>query len=205
MINVVVIEDNEEVLQAYREILSTHSDINVLCTFTNCEDALKDLDDCLPHVVLMDLKLPGMSGIEGTRLIKQQHPQVNIIVVTVHSESEKVFEALCAGASGYITKDTDTSHLIQAIQEIQRGGAPMSSQIARMVVGSFQRNYETPLTKRETEVLEKLATGKTTTVIADELFLSKETVRSHVKNIYIKLQSNSKAEAIEKARKNRLI
>ena len=205
MIKVVIIEDNEEVLQAYREMLATHSRIELLCTFTNCEDAIKDLDSCVPDVVLMDLKLPGMSGIEGTRLIKQKYPQVNVTMVTVHSESEKVFDALCAGASGYITKDTDISNLVKAIQEIHQGGSPMSSQIARMVVSSFQRNHETPLTNRETEVLEKLATGKTTTVIANELHLSKETVRTHVKNIYIKLQSNSKAEAIETARKNRLI
>ena len=205
MINIVIIEDNLEVLESYQEILATHPNIGRVRGFTNCEEALEYLDDPLPDVVMMDLQLPGIDGIEGTRQIKQKFPKINVIVVTVHSESQKVFDALCAGASGYITKNTEPEQLIAAIKDIQNGGAPMSSHIARMVVGSFQRSPETPLTKRETEVLQLLAEGKTTPVIAEQLFVSKETVRSHMKNIYSKLQANTKAQAIEKAKKDRLI
>jgi len=205
MINIVIIEDNQEVLEAYHEILSARPEIGTLKGYTSCEEALKNIGHPLPDVVMMDLQLPGMDGIEGTRQIKQRYPGVNVIVVTVHSESQKVFDALCAGASGYITKNTDPDKLVAAIQDIQKGGAPMSSHIARMVVGSFQRNTETPLTRRETEVLQLLSQGKTTPLIADEIFVSKETVRSHMKNIYSKLQANSKAEAIKRAKQDRLI
>jgi DNA-binding NarL/FixJ family response regulator len=205
MINIVIIEDNREVLEAYHEILNAHPEIGMLRGYTNCEEALKHMHAHLPDVVMMDLQLPGMDGIEGTRQIKQKYPDVNVIVVTVHSESKKVFDALCAGASGYITKNTEPEKLVAAIKDIQNGGAPMSSHIARMVVSSFQRNTETPLTRRETEVLQLLSQGKTTPLIAESLFVSKETVRSHMKNIYSKLQANTKAEAIEKARRERLI
>lgn len=205
MINIVIIEDNQEVMEGYHEILSAHPEIGMLRGYPSCEEAFRYIDAPLPNVVMMDLQLPGMDGIEGTRLIKQKYPEVNVIVVTVHSESQKVFDALCAGASGYITKNTEPDKLVAAIQDIQDGGAPMSSHIARMVVSSFQRNIDTPLTRRETEVLQQLAEGKTTPLIAEELFVSKETIRSHMKNIYTKLQANTKAEAIEKARKDRLI
>jgi DNA-binding NarL/FixJ family response regulator len=205
MINIVIIEDNQEVLEAYYEILNAHPEIGMLRGYTSCEEALKHLDAPLPDVVMMDLQLPGMDGIEGTRKIKQKYPSLNVIVVTVHSESQKVFDALCAGASGYITKNTEPEKLVSAIKDIQNGGAPMSSNIARMVVGSFQRNMETPLTRRETEVLQLLSQGKTTPLVAEQLFVSKETIRSHMKNIYSKLQANTKAEAIEKAKRDRLI
>jgi DNA-binding NarL/FixJ family response regulator len=132
-------------------------------------------------------------------------PDVNIIVITVHENSELVFEALCAGACGYITKNTEYSRLIDSIKEAMKGGAPMSSNIARMVVESFQKNQDTPLTGRETQVLELLSKGKSYTVIADELFIHKETVKSHIKNIYFKLQVHSKADAIEVALKNKFI
>jgi DNA-binding NarL/FixJ family response regulator len=153
----------------------------------------------------MDLDLPGMHGIEGIQRIKKTHPDINIIVLTVHEDSDMVFEALCAGASGYITKNANHSRLLDAIDEVQTGGAPMSGKIAKMVVDSFQKNQNSPLTSRETEVLEQLAKGKSYSIIADELFIHKETVKSHIKNIYFKLQVNSKAEALEIARKNKLI
>jgi len=165
MVNLVIIEDNLEVLEAYRELFAAHADINVQQGFTRVEEALKHLDAQLPDIVMMDLQLPGMDGIEGTRQIKHKYPDVDVIVVTVHSESQKVFEALCAGASGYITKNTDPEHLVRAIREIKDGGAPMSSHIARMVVDSFRKNVDTPLTKRETEVLKRLAQGDRKSVV----------------------------------------
>lgn len=202
---ITIVEDNEVVRDGFALLIDSVSEYAVVSTYDNCEDALKNLKNDRPNIILMDLELPGMHGVEGIRRIKKQTPEVNIIVITVHANSELVFEALCAGASGYITKNAGHSKLLDAIAEVQRGGAPMSSQIARMVVQSFQKNTDSPLTGRETEVLELLAKGKSYTVIADELFVHKETIKSHIKNIYTKLQVNSKADAIEKALRDRLI
>ena len=200
-----IVEDNDVVRDGLQLLINSMSNHIVVGAYISCEKALKNLDNDLPDVILMDLDLPGMSGIEGIKRIKKRTPEIHILVITVHEDSEMVFEALCAGASGYITKNANHSRLLDAIDEVQKGGAPMSSKIARMVVGSFQKNYDSPLTARETEVLELLAKGKSYTVIADELFIHKETVKSHIKNIYFKLQVNSKADALEFARKNKLI
>jgi len=153
----------------------------------------------------MDIGLPGISGIEGIRRIKSAKPDIDILTVTVHDEDEKVFNALCAGATGYLTKNVSPERLIQAINEVRNGGAPMSTNIARMVISSFQISTQSPLTPRETEVLQLMTKGKSYTMIADELFINKETVRSHIKNIYQKLNVNSKSAAIEKATKERII
>lgn len=202
---ITIVEDNEVVRDGFALLIDSVSEHQVVSTYDNCEDALKNLKKDRPTIILMDLELPGMHGVEGTRRIKKLLPEVNIIVITVHANSELVFQALCAGASGYITKNAGHNKLLDAIAEVQKGGAPMSSQIARMVVQSFQKNTDSPLTARETEVLELLAKGKSYTVIADELFVHKETIKSHIKNIYTKLQVNSKADAIEKALRDRLI
>lgn len=200
-----IVEDNEVVREGFALLINSVSQHQVVSTYSNCEDAIKNLYTDKPDIILMDLELPGMHGVEGIRRIKKMLPHVNIIVISVHANSELVFQALCAGASGYITKNAGHSKLLDAIAEVQRGGAPMSSQIARLVVQSFQKNMDSPLTARETEVLELLAKGKSYTVIANELFVHKETIKSHIKNIYYKLQVNSKADAIEKAIKQRLI
>lgn len=200
-----IVEDNDVVRDGLQLLINSMSDHTVVGAYDSCEPALKNLDKDLPDVILMDLDLPGMSGIEGIQRIKKIRPDIHILVITVHEDSEMVFQALCAGASGYITKNANHSLLLDAIDEVQSGGSPMSSKIARMVVGSFQKNQNSPLTSRETEVLELLAKGKSYTVIADELFIHKETVKSHIKNIYFKLHVNSKADALEIARKNKLI
>ncbi len=200
-----IIEDNDVVREGFALLIDSVNEFDVVGTYATCEEAIKRLKEDRPDIVLMDIELPGINGIEGTSRIKKLLPDVNIIVITVHENSELVFEALCAGACGYITKNTEYSRLIDSIKEAMNGGAPMSSNIARMVVESFQKNQNTPLTGRETQVLELLAKGKSYTVIADELFIHKETVKSHIKNIYFKLQVHSKAEAIEKALKNKFI
>ena len=158
-----------------------------------------------PDIVLMDIGLPGISGVEGIKRIKRARPKIDILTVTVHDEDEIVFNSLCAGASGYLTKNITPQRLIEAIKEVKQGGAPMSTNIARLVIRSFQKSTVSPLTPRETEVLQHLAKGKSYTMIADKLYINKETVRTHIKNIYKKLNVNSKAAAIEKATKDRLI
>lgn len=204
-IRVGLIEDDSLIREGFTQLINGEENCECVVAYGDCESALKDLENHLLDVVLVDIELPGISGIEGIPKIKTLMPNVNIIVITVHENDELVFEALCAGATGYLTKNISPSKLIESIIDAFQGGAPMSTQIARMVVGSFQKNLDSPLTKRETEVLELLSKGKSYSTIADELFVDKETIRTHIKNIYLKLEVHSKAEAIEKALKDKLI
>lgn len=204
-VNITIIEDNEVVKDGFELLINSMSDHKVISTYTNCEEAIKNIKNDQPDIILMDLELPGMNGVEGIKHIKKIIPEVSIIVITVHENSELVFESLVAGASGYLTKSSNYNKVLDAIDEAMKGGSPMSSNIARMVVESFQRNQNSPLSPRETEVLELLAKGKSYSAIANDLFIHKETVKSHIKNIYYKLQVNSKADAIEKALKDKLI
>ncbi len=200
-----IVEDNDVVRDGFSMLIDSMIDYKVVSAYSNCEDAIKNITSDSPDIILMDIELPGMTGIEGIKIIKKLIPETNIIVITVHENSDLVFEALCAGACGYMTKTSNYSRLLEAIRETQSGGAPMSSSVARMVVESFQKNNNSPLTKRETEVLELLSKGKSYSVIADQLFVHKETIKSHIKNIYHKLQVNTKADAIEKALEEKLI
>ncbi len=200
-----IIEDNEVVRNGLETLIDITPEFKLSGSYDNCEDAIKKLEYDPSDVILMDIDLPGMNGIQGIGILKKMIPDVDIIVITIHEDHEMVFKALCAGACGYITKSADYAKLLDAIKDAIIGGAPMSNKIARMVVESFQRNYDTPLSPRETEVLGLLAKGKSYSVIADEIFVHKETVKSHIKNIYFKLQVNSKADAIEKALKEKYI
>jgi DNA-binding NarL/FixJ family response regulator len=204
-IRIVIVEDDNLIRDGFALLINSTYGFSIVNTYSNCEDALKRLQEDAPDVVLMDIELPGMNGIEGIERIKKIRPKTNIIVVTVYDNDTLVFQALCAGAGGYLTKNMQPARLLEAIKDIQEGGAPMSTNIARMVVSSFQKNRNSPLTSRETEVLELLSKGKSYSTIAEELFVDKETVRTHIKNIYWKLEVHSKAEAIEKALRNKLI
>ncbi|MEM6525490.1 MAG: response regulator transcription factor [Bacteroidota bacterium] len=202
---IVIVEDNDAVREGFALIINSVSDYYVVNSYDNAEEAIKNLKKDTPEIILMDLELPGMNGIEAISIIKKSNPNVELIVNTIYENSELVFQALVAGASGYITKNTSHSQLLDAIDEVKNGGAPMSSKIAKMVVNSFQKNPNSPLSNRETQVLELLSKGKSYSMIAQELFITKETAKSHIKNIYSKLQVNSKSEAIAKATKDKLI
>ncbi len=204
-IKICLVEDDNIIREGFVLLLNENEGYRVVNAYNNCEDFLKNLQNDKPNVVLMDIELPGMNGIEGIERLKKLYPQIQVIVVTVYENDDLVFKALCAGAGGYLTKNMPPSRLINAIREIMGGGAPMSTNIARLVVASFQRNHNSPLSGRETEVLELLSKGKSYTNIAEDLFIDKETVRTHIKNIYWKLEVHSKADAIEKAVKERLI
>ena len=204
-IKVVIVEDDEIIRDSFISLINESTKFYCIAGYESCEKALRYFDQGEAEIVLMDIELPGMSGIEGIKKIKKIRPETDIIVITVHSEDENVFEALCAGASGYLVKNIQPKKLIDSLEEVYRGGAPMSTEIARKVIKSFHHNLQSPLSPRETEVLQLLSKGKSYTMIADELFIDKETVRSHIKNIYQKLNVNSKASAIEKASKDRLI
>jgi DNA-binding NarL/FixJ family response regulator len=202
---IVIVEDDNLIRDGFALLIGSTYGFQIVNTYSNCEDCLKQLQADQPDVILMDIELPGMNGIEGIKKVKKINPKINIIVITVYDSDSMVFEALCAGAGGYLTKNMQPSRLLDAIRDIQEGGAPMSTGIARMVVSSFQKNRNSPLTPRETEVLELLSKGKSYSNIAEDLFVDKETIRTHIKNIYWKLEVHSKAEAIEKALKDKLI
>lgn len=202
---IVIVEDNDAVREGFSLIINSISNYYVVNTYDNAEDAIHGLKKDKPEIIIMDLELPGMSGIEAITVIKKMNPGIEILVNTIYENSELVFQALCAGASGYITKNTNHTELLTAIREVIQGGAPMTSNIAKMVVKSFQRNPNSPISARETEVLELLAKGKSYSMIAKDLFITKETAKSHIKNIYAKLQVNSKSEAIAKATRDKLI
>jgi DNA-binding NarL/FixJ family response regulator len=202
---VVIVEDNTIVREGFAFLVSSNPKFVVVNTYDRAEDALRNLADDQPVIMLMDIALPGMNGIKAIAEVKKLRPAVHILIISVHEESEVVFEALCAGAIGYLTKTSNYDRVTTALEEIINGGSPMSSQIARMVVSSFARNQRSPLSPRETEILTELATGKSYTRIADQLFLSKDTIRTHIRNIYAKLQVSSKADAIAFAKSERLI
>ena len=204
-LRVVIVEDDTLIREGFTNLINQSDNLICIANYDNCEEAIKNLTKDDPQIILMDIGLPGISGIEGIRRIKKIRADIEIIVVTVHDDDIKVFDALCAGASGYLTKNISPENLLSAIDEVSSGGAPMSTNIARMVIKSFQKSVESPLSSRETEVLQLLGRGKSYTMIADDLFIDKETVRSHIKNIYRKLEVSSKAEAIEKANRERFI
>jgi DNA-binding NarL/FixJ family response regulator len=202
---VVLVEDDQEIRNSFSLIVNSSPKFTVVEGYGSGEDAISSLHRDKPEIVLMDIELPGMNGIQATRTIKDKSPATEIVMVTVYEDSDLVFEALKAGASGYITKSANYMELLSALDEITRGGAPMSSRIARMVIDNFHVNPNSPLTKRETEILQLISEGKTYTQISEELFISKETSKTHIKNIYSKLQVTCKSEAIAKANLEKLI
>jgi DNA-binding NarL/FixJ family response regulator len=202
---VMIVEDDREIRDSFTLIVNSSQKFMVVSSYSNCEEAISNLNRDKPEIVLMDIELPGLNGIQGTKALKDKSSQIDIIMVSVYEDSELVFEALKAGASGYITKSANYMELLSALDEIVKGGAPMSSRIARMVIDNFHVNPNSPLTKRETEILQLISEGKTYTQISEELFISKETAKTHIKNIYSKLQVNSKSEAIAKANLQKLI
>lgn len=202
---VMIVEDDQEIRNSFTLIVNSSQKFTVTNSYRNCEDALHNLQLDKPEIVLMDIELPGMNGIQGTKIIKEKSPHIDIVMVSVYEDSEMVFEALKAGAAGYITKSSNYMELLSALEEIVKGGAPMSSRIGRMVIDNFHVNPNSPLTKRETEILQLISEGKTYTQISEELFISKETSKTHIKNIYFKLEVKCKSEAIAKANLEKLI
>lgn len=200
---IVIVEDNSRIREGFAALISASADYEVAGQYGTCKPALDKLEIDAPDLVLMDIDLPGMNGIEGTLRIKKARPTCIVLIITVLEDSGKVFQSLCAGAGGYIIKNSETDSVLQNIAEAFSGGAPMTLHIARMVVQSFARPQDSPLSDREQEVLKGIAAGKTYSKIALDLFISKETVRSHIKNIYQKLAVNSKAEALKVAGDNR--
>lgn len=207
-ITVCIVDDNKELRNALQEIVTMNDNYNCIGTLASAEEAVHQIPVLKPDVVLMDINLGTVeSGIDVVRLLKPKMPGTNFMMCTVYEEDEKIFEALSAGASGYILKKTNPGKLLDAIRELYEGGAPMSSQIARKVVFAFQQKQATEnseqqtldtLSVREKEILELLSRGLMYKEIAAQLFLSPETVRKHVYHIYEKLHVSNRVAAVNK-------
>ncbi|MFT6148456.1 MAG: DNA-binding NarL/FixJ family response regulator [Saprospiraceae bacterium] len=206
-IEVAIVDDKRDIREGLQLIIDNADGFKCVATYSDGESAAEGLPNVKPDVVLMDIGLPKMSGIDCVKILKDKAPEIDIIMLTVHSDSDYIFESLRAGAVGYLVKNIFPSKLLNSIKEVKSGGSPMSSSIARKVVSSFNsfRKPAANLTKREKEVLDLLCQGKSYKVIADDLFISPDTVRYHLKNIYKKLQVNSKYEAVIKALKNGMV
>jgi DNA-binding NarL/FixJ family response regulator len=202
---IVIIEDDEVLRNAYTTLINDADGLYVVNSYASVEDALKKIGDDNPGVILLDIELPGANGIDALPAIKKKLPKCHVIMLTVYESQDQIFNALSNGASGYLTKNSPTNKIIDSIKEVEEGGGPMSTNVARMVIRSFQKNQQSPLSKRETQILEMVGEGKSRSQIANELFIDWETVKSHLKNVYIKLDVNSKADAIKAARKDKLI
>jgi DNA-binding NarL/FixJ family response regulator len=203
---VVIIEDNVPLSEGFAEVINATDDFKVVNVYNNCEDAIKNLKQDSADIFIVDIELPGINGVEGAKQIKKTLPNSHIIMVTVYENSDFVFDALCAGATGYLTKNVSPEEIVDALNEVVSGGAPMSIKIAKMVVSSFQkRPSKIELSQREKEVLILLAEGNSYDGIAEKLFISKNTIKFHLKNVYIKLQVNSNIEAVQKANKENLL
>jgi DNA-binding NarL/FixJ family response regulator len=212
IIDVAIVEDNAALGNGLRKIVESASDFRCVGVWTTAEDALKKIDAFRPQVVLMDINLPGMSGIEATARIKHHLPDMQVIMVTVYRDHDQIFAALKAGASGYLVKRSTPEEVRQAIRDVRSGGAPMSAEIARRVVEAFHQPMKTAspnagddvkLSKRETEILELLTKGLANKEIADRLDISVETVRVHLRRVYEKLHVHSRTEAAMKFRDSR--
>jgi len=210
VIKVAIVEDLRDVREGLAVLINGSAGFRCVNTFRSMEDALRRIDTELPNIVLTDIGLPGMSGIEGTRILKERYPDLLIVALTVYDDEKGIFEALCAGASGYLLKNMPPVRLLESIREVAAGGAPMSPEVARQVVKLF-REFHPPerasyrLTSQETELLKLIVDGHSYKTAATELGISVRTVAFHLQNVYEKLQVHSKSEAVAKAIRNKLV
>lgn len=200
---IAIIEDDERIRNYLAELIQQHIDVKELRIFSDAESALKAITAEPVDIALFDVNLPGMNGIECIARLKMLHPKLQCMVLTVYDRPDTVFEALKAGAISYLLKSTSPEKIVEAIAEVQQGGSPISSQIARKVIEAFAvkaktNDYFQELSRREQEMLEELSKGYRYKEIAEKLFISLDTVRTHVRNIYEKLQVNNRAEALKK-------
>lgn len=202
-IGVSIVEDNDQLRQTLARVIARAEGFHSVSQYESAEAALEGLPAAKPDVVLMDINLPGMNGVECVRRLKQALPQTQVVMLTVYEDTENIFNALAAGASGYMLKRTPRAELLEAIREVRQGGSPMTAHIARKVVQSFQKAGASPqpaenLSQREQEVLDCLSQGFLYKEIADKLGISYETVHTYIRRIYEKLQVRTRTEAVAK-------
>ena len=205
MITTTIVEDKKTIREGLAAMIGATSGLECKAAYRCCEDMLEKLATDQPDLILMDIGLPGMSGIEGIKRVKEVEPDCLILVLSVYDDDNHIFEALCAGACGYLIKKTPPARLIEAIREAHAGGSPMNSHIARKVVTFFQKQAapvtesDSGVTEREKEILASLAQGNSYKLVADALNISIDTVRFHIRNIYKKLHVHTQSEAVAKA------
>jgi len=213
-LRIAIFDDNKNIRESISLLLKMEKDFEVVGSFAHVLNCLDDITRCKPDIVLMDIEMPGMSGIEAVKIIKKEFPHIQILMQTVFEDDDRVFDSICSGASGYILKNFLNTKLIDSIKELQFGGSPMSPSIARKVLTKMQqipehvKPAEAPdyhLTKREKEVLACMVNGLSYKMIADQLNISYETVRSHIKKIYEKLHVASLTEMVAKAIQQRIV
>jgi DNA-binding NarL/FixJ family response regulator len=209
-IAVAIVEDNPDIRAGTSYVLRSSRQSAIAGEYETAEELINAFDVIHPDVVLMDLGLPGMSGVEAIGVLKRLHPRVEIVVLSVFEDDDNIFRAICAGANGYLAKPATPQQLIGAVEDAFGGGTPMSPHIARKVLEMFKQHIPPPradynLTPRELEILDHLVQGEDYKVIAEQLFLSLFTVRAHIRNIYDKLHVHSKSQAVAKALKEQVV
>lgn len=211
MIKVAIFEDNRSLREGLAVMIGGTPGFNCVGAFPNCNNLLKNISQADPDVVLMDIEMPGINGIEAVGMIKEEYPDMKILMETIFDDDEKIFNSICAGAEGYILKHTSPAEIMEAIKEIHEGGSPMTPSIANRVLKMVKQRPDTgskesfDLTDREKEILMCLVKGMSYKMVADACFISIETVNVHIKNIYRKLQVHSKSEAVAKAIKGKIV
>lgn len=203
MIKLAIIEDNTALRQSLEQLFTRTADMSCVASLPNLMNVVSELSKAQPDIVLMDIGLPNISGIEGVRTVKQNFETMQVLMFTVFEDDEKIFDAIRSGASGYLLKKTPPEEILEAVRQLYNGGAPMSPSIARKVIQAFQSPAATPLadyqlTTREKEILYSLVDGLSYKKIAEKYYVSIHTVRSHICNIYEKLHVNSKSQAVAK-------
>ncbi|SKB50488.1 response regulator [Daejeonella lutea] len=205
LIRVTIIEDDHVLRETYAALIDSEPGFIVVSSYNSYEQSAAEIGADDPDVILLDIELPGLSGIEAVTHLKQLTPRSQIVMLTVHQFEEGVLKALSNGAIGYLTKDISIEKMLSSIRTVVSGGVPLSDNIARMVIQTFHKNPNSPLSERQTEILKLMSQGKGRGEIANELNIDGETVKSHVKNIYLKLEVGSKVEAIQKAKALKLL
>jgi DNA-binding NarL/FixJ family response regulator len=209
-IKVAIFEDNKSLRQGLYQLINGSEGFACVGAFEDCLNILQDIEVSKPDVVLMDIQMPGINGIEAVRILHEKYPDVRILMQTIFEESEKIFQSILAGASGYILKNTSPSRILDFIKETYEGGAPMSPSVATKVlkmVGqeTLEKVNTFNLTEREKEILSCLVKGMSYKLIADACFISIDTVRGHIRNIYEKLHVHSKSEAVATAIRGKIV
>ncbi len=210
-IKVAIFEDSKPLRESLEQLVNSREDMICTGAFVDANKIIRNMQSANPDVVLMDINMPGISGIEAVQIIKEKFPTVQILMQTVFEENDKIFAALCAGASGYMLKKTSPQKMIEAIHETYNGGAPMTASVATKVLQMFRhqsavtKNEFIDLSEREKEILGWLVKGKSYNAIAETCFVSIDTVKTHVRHIYEKLHVHSKSEAVAKAIHQRLV
>lgn len=204
-------EDNDVFRESLVQFIDDTPGFKVVSAHASAENIIEAIESFQPHVVLMDIDMPGLNGIKATSLIKAHHPSVNVLILTVYDDDQKIFDAILAGATGYLLKKTPPAKILEAISEVQQGGASMSASIVKKVISYFNEHSprdasnDYTLSQRELVILKCLVNGDSYKMIADHCRISIGTVRSHINNIYKKLHINSKSEAVAKALRERLV